>query len=115
VSIVTINPGELRTQITLQSPTVSKDSGGAQKAGYSNASTNPVVLARWINSHGEENTNNAVKSVQRATVIIRHRTDIDATWRVLKDNVAWYVISVDAIRGESRWLELVVERAVGSI
>ena len=115
MTVVTFNPGELRTLITLQYPTVTKDSGGAQKAGYTNAVENPVVLARWINAHGEESAAEAVKSVQRATVIIRQRIDIDATWRVLKDGVAWYVISVDLIRGENRWLELVVEKAVGSI
>jgi head-tail adaptor len=115
MSLLTINPGELRTQITLQSPSINKDSGGAQKAGYSNAGTNPTVLARWINSHGEENAASAVKSVQRATVIIRARTDVDATWQVLKDNEPWHVISVDHIRGENRWTELVVERVKGSV
>lgn len=115
MSVVTFNPGDLRTSITLQSPTVNKDAGGFQKAGYANAATNPVVLSRWINAHGEENAADAVKSVQRATVVIRQRTDVDATWRVLKDGAPWYVISVDLIRGENRWLELVVEKAVGSI
>ncbi len=115
MSPVTMNPGDLRTSITLQVPTISKDAGGAQKAGYANAGTNPIVLARWVNSHGEENAVNAVKSVQRATVTIRARTDVNVTWRVLKDGEAWQVISVDLIRGENRWTELIVEKAIGSI
>jgi head-tail adaptor len=122
MSPVTINPGEMRTSITLQSPTVAKDAGGFQKAGYANAGTNPTVLARWVNAHGDENasasggaTSSAVKFAQRATVTIRARTDIDTTWQVLKDGEAWNIISVDPIRGENRWVELVVERAKGSI
>ncbi len=115
MTVVTFNPGDLRTSITLQTPSISKDSGGAQKAGYSNAGTNPTILAKWVNAHGEENAAEAVKSVQRATVVIRARTDVNATWRVLKDGEAWNVISVDLIRGENRWVELVVEKAIGTI
>lgn len=115
MSVVTFNPGDLRTIITLQSPTISKDAGGAQKAGYANASTNPIVLSKWTNAHGDENTSSAVKSVQRATVLIRARTDIDETWRVLRENEPWQVISVDPIQGQNRWVELLVERAKGSL
>lgn len=115
MTVVTINPGELRTSITLQTPTISTDAGGAQKAGYANAGTNPTVYARWINSHGQEQAENAVKSVQRATVTIRNRTDVQTTWRVLKDNEAWNIISIDAIRGENRFIELVVERAKATV
>lgn len=122
MSPITLNPGELRTSITLQYPTISKDPGGAQKAGYANATTNPIVLARWVNAHGEELIAGggglggaAVQSVQRATVTLRARTDVNATWRVLKDNEAWNIISVDLIRGENRWTELVVEKATGSV
>lgn len=112
---VTINPGELRTSITLQTPSISTDAGGFKKTTYTNAGTDPVVYARWINSHGQEQAENAVKNVQRATVTIRNRTDVKTTWQVLKDSEAWNIISIDAIRGENRFIELVVERAKATV
>lgn len=111
-----VRAGEMRTQITLQSPTLSSDAGGAQSATFANASTNPTVWSRWVNAHGDEAVSSeTLASVQRATVTIRHRTDVDVTWRVLRDGVAWQVISVDAVRGERRFVELVVERARGTV
>ncbi len=111
-----INPGEMRTQITLQSPTISQDAGGAQSQTYANVSPNPVVYARWINAHGIETVNSdALKSAQRATVTIRHRTDIKETWRILKDSEAWQILSIDPVRDQRRFVELVVERVKGSV
>lgn len=108
--------GELRTRITFQQPTVSKDAGGAQSSGWTNVATNPTVWARWVNAHGQEVVgSDALKSVQRATVTVRHRTDILTTWLVLKGGEAWQVISVDPVRGENRYVELVVERAKGTV
>jgi SPP1 family predicted phage head-tail adaptor len=113
---VTVNPGEMRTQITFQSPTVNKDAGGAQVTSYANVSTNPTVWARWINAHGQEAVqSDALQSVQRAAVTVRNRTDILTTWQVLKDSEAWKIISIDRIRGENRYVELVVERAKGTV
>lgn len=112
----TINPGEMRTLITLQSPTITEDAGGAQSPAYANVSPNPTVYARWVNAHGQEAVNSdAVKSVQRAVVTIRHRTDIKETWQVLKDSEAWQIISIDPVRDQRRFVELVVERAKGSV
>ncbi len=111
-----INVGEMRTQITLQSPTISQDAGGAQSQTYANVSSNPVVYARWINAHGTETVNSdALKSAQRATVTIRHRTDINETWRILKDSEAWQILSIDPVRDQRRFVELVVERVKGSV
>lgn len=111
-----INPGEMRTQITLQSPTITTDAGKAQLISYANVSPNPVVYARWINVHGNEVvTGDALEDVQRATVVIRHRTDIKETWRVLKGSEAWQIISIDPVRDQRRFIELVVERVKGSV
>jgi SPP1 family predicted phage head-tail adaptor len=111
----TVNPGDMRTQITLQSPTISQDAGGAQVNTYANVSPNPTVWARWVNAHGVEAvTSEALKTVQRATVTIRHRTDINTTWRVLKSSEAWQIISIDPVQDKRRFVELVVERAKGS-
>ena len=111
-----VNPGEMRTSITLQTPTTTKDAGGAQVTTYANASTNPVVFARWINAHGQELVSSeTVKAVQRATVTIRYRTDVQPTWRVLRGGVAWEVISVDPVQDKRRFVELIVERAQGTV
>lgn len=117
-----INNGEMRTQITLQSPTITQDSGSAQVASYANVSPNPTVYARWINAHGQEVlagtslgvVSNVFETVQRAAVTIRHRTDIKETWRVVKDGESWQIISIDFIRGQRRWIELIVERVKGT-
>jgi SPP1 family predicted phage head-tail adaptor len=111
-----VNAGELRTRITFQQPTISQDDGGAQTIVWANVARNATVWARWIMAHGQEVVNSeALKSVQRAVVGVRHRTDVLTTWRVLKDGQAWQVISVDPIQGKNRWVELVVEQARGTV
>jgi head-tail adaptor len=106
----------MRTQITLQVPTINKDAGGAQSPTYANAATNPTVWARWVNAHGiEAVSSETLKSVQRATVTIRYRSDVVPTWQVLKGSEAWQVISVDHVQDKRRYLELVVERAKGTV
>ena len=110
-----VNAGDLRTLITLQEPTLSSDGGGAQTAAYADTATNPQVWARWVNAHGQENTEKALKNVQRATVTIRHRSDIKTTWRLLKDDDAWQILSIDKVQDKRRWVEMVVERVTGSV
>lgn len=110
-----VNPGELRTRITLQEPTVSKDSGAAQKATFADVDINPHVWARWINAHGQENVQSAMKSTQRATVTIRYRSDVKTTWQILKDGLAWQIVSLDSVQDRKRWIEMVVERTTGTV
>lgn len=111
-----VNPGDMRTQITLQTPTITQDAGGAQKNTWANVSPNPTVWARWVNAHGVEVvTSEALESVQRAVVTIRHRTDMNTTWRVLKSSEAWQIISIDPVQDKRRFVELIVERAKGSV
>jgi SPP1 family predicted phage head-tail adaptor len=112
-----ISVGDLRTQITFQSPTITTDAGAAQKSSFSNVATNPTVWARWINAHGQEIlTGNAMSSVQLATVTVRHRTDITTKWQIVKDDgTTWQVISIDEVQDRNRWIEMVVERAAGSL
>jgi head-tail adaptor len=112
-----VNAGELRTKITLQSPTISQDVGGAQVASWANVTINPTVRSRWVNIHGQETASEALKSVQRAAVTVRYRSDAATTWRILKvdDGTYWQIISVDQVRGQRRWTELLVERAKGTV
>ncbi len=110
-----ISVGDLRTRVTFQFPTTEKDPGGAQVHGFENVASNPTVWARWINSHGQEAVQSeALKSVQRATVTVRYRSDILPTWQLLKDDEAWKIISVDQVQDRNRWVEMIVERAKGT-
>lgn len=111
-----INPGDLRTRITLQQPTISTDAGGAQRETYADVPTNPTVWAKWVNAHGQEALQqNAVISAQRAAVTIRHRTDVAESWQIVKDGEAWKIISIDRVQDKHRWLEMVVERVKGTV
>jgi SPP1 family predicted phage head-tail adaptor len=111
-----IKISDLRTRITFQEPTVTKDPGGAQRTTYANIGTNPTVWAQWINDHGQEVVaSEAEKSVQRATIRIRHRGDIVTTWQVLKDGEAWQILSVDQVQDRNRWVEMRVEHVKGTV
>jgi len=112
----TVNPGEMRTRITFQQPTVAADAGGAQVPTWANISSVPTVWARWINAHGEEAiSSEALKSSQRATVTVRYRSDLVSTWRVVKGSEYWQIISIDHVQGRNHWTELVVERVKGTV
>lgn len=111
-----IQVGDMRDRVTFQSPTVSKSSGGGQVEAYANVATNPTVWALVVYDHGQEViTNDAEKSVQRATVTVRYRSDVLATWQVLIDGAAWKIFSVDHVRGRNRWTVLRVERVIGTV
>lgn len=111
-----VNSGDLRKRITFQQPTITQDDGGAQVATWADVPSNPTVYARWVNAHGQEAIgSDALRSVQRALVTIRHRTDILVTWRVLLDSLPWQIISIDPVQGKNRWIEIVVERAKGTV
>lgn len=111
-----VNPGDLRTAITLQSPTITSDAGAAQVSSYANVSTNPQVYARWVMVHGTEAVNStALKTTQRATVTIRHRSDVQTTWRILKGTEVWQIISIDPVQDKNHWVELIVERVKGTV
>jgi SPP1 family predicted phage head-tail adaptor len=113
---LTITIADLRTRITFQAPSVNKNSGGFQKATYSNIGTNPTVWAQWINDHGQESVaTGAEVSVQRASVRLRNRTDILTTWQVLKDGEAWQILSIDPVQDRNRWVELRVERVKATV
>ena len=113
---ITVNIADLRTRITFQSPTISKDASGAQSVVYANVATNPTVWAKWVNDHGQEQvSSDADKSIQRATVTVRHRTDILETWQVLMNSEPWKIISKDPVQGRNRWVVMRVERVKGTV
>lgn len=103
-----INPGELRTSITLQSRTVFTETGGFQVPAWATLAT---VWARWINVHGSEVW--AAASLQAeaaATVTIRYRGDVDATCAVLLGSDRYEIVSLDNIQQRGEFLELKVRK-----
>lgn len=107
------NPGELRTSITLQTPSIETDDGGAQKPSWS---TLAVVKARWVNVHGAEVwASEAVQAVSPATVLIRYRSDVTTACSILKGSARYQIVSVDNIQERGEYLELKVQRVKGSV
>lgn len=105
------NPGEMRTKIDLGRRANTEDAGGFDKPGYTVIVS---VWAKWTNAHGPEVWEAQAQGAQQpATVIIRYRSDIDATWAVRKDG-QWYEIlgSPDDIQERHELIEMKVKRAV---
>jgi SPP1 family predicted phage head-tail adaptor len=113
----TVNPGDLRTRITFQSPTESMDAGGAQTQVYANIATTPTVWAKWVHDHGQEGEQgNAIAAIARATVTVRYRSDIDASWQVLSNGLSWKIISPpENVQNASRWTVFRVEQVKGTV
>jgi SPP1 family predicted phage head-tail adaptor len=109
----TTNPGELRVPVTVQNPTVSQGSGGAQSTTWSTVGT---LFARWKNAHGPETvTSDALKTVKRASVRIRYLSTVTEKSAILKDGERWQVISIDDINERHEYMELVVELAKATV
>jgi SPP1 family predicted phage head-tail adaptor len=103
-----INPGELRTSITLQQRSATGDVGGFVVPGWSTLAT---VWARWQNAHGAEVwTAQSVQAEQAATVLIRYRTGLDTTCAVLNGSDQYEIVSIDDIQNRHEYLELKVKR-----
>jgi SPP1 family predicted phage head-tail adaptor len=102
------NPGELRTQITLQTRSVTTSPGGFQVPAWTNLAT---VWSRWTNAHGSEVwTAESIGAESPATVLIRYRAGVDTTCAVLKGSDRYEIVSVDNIHERSEYLELKVRR-----
>lgn len=107
------NPGDLRTKITLQTPTITKAAGGAQVVTWSTIAT---VWAKWTNVHGSEVwQSQAVQAVGPATVLIRYRAGVNAACSILKGTERYEIVSVDNIQQRNEYLELKVKSATGSV
>lgn len=107
------NPGEMRTSITLQTPTITKSPGGAQVVTWTTLAT---VWAKWTNVHGSEVwQSQAVQANSPATVLIRYRSDVDATCSILKGTDRYDIVSPDNIQERGEYLELKVKRTKGSV
>jgi len=104
------NPGELRTPISLLSPTVPSGDGGFNAPSYAVAAT---VYAKWTNVHGSEVwAAEAVQAIQPATVLLRYYAGLKPTWRVRKGSLDYEIVSVDNIGERSEYMELKVRLVV---
>jgi SPP1 family predicted phage head-tail adaptor len=104
-----INPGELRTPITLYPRTITVGAGGfqivAEGAGVD-------VWARWVNAHGyaaEVMMAQSGQATAPASVLIRYRAGVDTTWRVEMGGELYEVVSVDDIQARHEYIELKVK------
>lgn len=103
-----INPGELRTPITLKKRTVTTDAGGFKKEVYASAAT---VYARWQNAHGSEVwTADMAGAIAPATVLIRFVSGLDESCVVVKDDQIFEIVSIDNIMERNEYIELKVRR-----
>ncbi len=102
------NPGDLRTQVAIQTRTVTTGTGGFPVPSWTTLAT---VWAKWVNVHGSEAW--VVQSVQAegaATVTIRYQTGIDTTCAVLLGAERFEIVSIDNIQQRGEYLELKVKR-----
>jgi head-tail adaptor len=109
----TTNPGELRTPVLFQNPTVSKDAGGAQVIAWSDVDTAYVKI---VNAHGQEAvTSEALKNVQRSTWTRRYNASVTTLTSGVLNGQRWQVVSVDDVQNRHEYMELVVELAKATV
>jgi SPP1 family predicted phage head-tail adaptor len=107
------NPGELRVPVALQTPVISTDAGGAQSTSFQTIS---YVFAKWTNVHGAEAWSDQARSASfPATVLIRYYANLTTAWVLEKDGQRYQIVSIDDIQERHEYMELKVQRLVGSI
>lgn len=111
---VTVKISAMSTRVTLQSPTIAEDAGGAQKPAWT---TEKTVWAERINAHGDELiAGDTAQASQTAQLRMRYYNAVLSTWRVLIDGQAWQIIAPpDHIRDGNRYTELLVRRTDGTV
>jgi SPP1 family predicted phage head-tail adaptor len=101
------NPGQMRTEISLQQRTATPDDGGFSVPVWTTVYT---VKSKWSNVHGQETwMAGATGANKPATVTIRYRADLDTTWAVLKGTERYEIVSVDNIQERGELMELKVK------
>ena len=107
----TTNPGEMRTQISLQQPTSSQDGGGFTTRSFTAVAT---VWAKWENLHGAMMLQSGVSANRLpARVLIRYRSDIDPSWTLVKGSQRFEITGFDNIDERNEYIELQVRTYVG--
>jgi len=104
----TMNPGELRTPVSICSRSVTTDTGGFPRPSWTVAK---AVLAKWRNAHGAETAQaNTTGAELPATVTIRYYANLDTTYAIKKGSEYYEVLSIDDIEERHEYMELKVRR-----
>jgi SPP1 family predicted phage head-tail adaptor len=102
------NPGELRTEVTFMSRSVTVNAGGFQVESLVEIDT---VKVKWINLHGIETWEAAsMQAESPATVLRRYRSGLDTTCVIQKGTDLFEIISIDNIGERGEYLEIKVKR-----
>ena len=102
------NPGEMRTEIILETRANTEDAGGFDKPAYTAVET---VWAKWVNAHGSEVWEAESAGVREsATATIRYRSDVNPTWAVRKGTARYEIVSLDDIQERHELIEMKVKR-----
>lgn len=103
-----LHPGQFRERITFQARAAGKDALGQANGAWANVPTDPTV---WAKSAFVTGRDVAVAGQYQATLdakfIVRYRTDILPTWRVLWNGQPFEILGDPApIDGARDYLEL---------
>lgn len=98
------NPGELRTEVSIQRRGVTADAGGFQSQAWTTLAT---IKAKWAYAHGAEiDAATGLQVDKMATVTIRYTTGIDETCVVLKGSDRYEITGIDDIRERHEYMEI---------
>ncbi|MBI5933259.1 MAG: head-tail adaptor protein [Chloroflexi bacterium] len=114
----TVSIAELNTRITFQSPTITQGTDGAQVSAWANIASVPTVWSKWVHDHGQELAQSeSGRSVERATITVRYRSDIKPSYAILDAaGSRWQIISApENVQNQNRWTVFRVERVKGSL
>jgi head-tail adaptor len=114
-----INPGDLRTQIEIKSPTSTTGSNGYEQKEWKNVFGEGVYThCKWINVHGiEVYEAQKIGLKEPATITLRYSSKITPVCQIYKkgDAVPFEIISVNDIMDRHVWLEIKVQRKVSAV
>lgn len=97
-------PGQLDRRVTLRSATRAADALGQMVATWGDAAT---VWGAWSPVTGREiSAAGQLQPQQIGTLRIRHRSDIDATWRVVLGSITFEIIAPPVEIGRRAFLDL---------
>jgi SPP1 family predicted phage head-tail adaptor len=105
-----ITPGQLRSSVTIQSPTRTADGGGGFSVAWSLVAT---VGARVRQKSSREPFVDQRLSAQRfLECVIRYRSDVNEEQRAVVEGVAYQIRNVEDVELRKRWLVLTLEGGV---
>lgn len=118
MDVLNISPGDLRTRIRVQKRELSRNPGeiASETKWIDIGSISDTDLPRykrcqWIRAHGDETfSDDILQGTHFVTIRLRYDPRINETCRVLLDDDAWEIISLDDVRQLHRWMEIKLKR-----